>query len=354
MSIWPNSRFLRLIGMIALSGCTAWAALALHDKADSDAGSHALAGQRIALGKQLFYDPHLSADDTIRCASCHIPEKAYTDGRRVAIGIGGQAGTRNTPSLLTINVAQETSFFWDGRRNALNQAVLDPLTNPVEMGLHDQAELLQRVQENPAYVQAFARAFPGTNGPITSKLIAAALTDYVRSLHPAENAYDRYVLHDDKSALSARAVLGLAIFSGKGHCSECHRLEGRPATFTDHAYHRTGVGLDAIAPNLPSLTEGVIQRSLQGAAVGNRVATHADESQLGRFNVTQDPADIGLFRTPSLRGVSHTAPYMHDGSVPTLEDAIDREVYYRSLQAGRPLQLSVEERQDLKAFLEAL
>jgi cytochrome c peroxidase len=98
----------------------------------------------------------------------------------------------------------------------------------------------------------------------------------------------------------------------------------------------------------------VIARSLQGSAVGDRVATHTDEAQLGRFNVTLEPADIGLFRTPSLRGVSHTAPYMHDGSVSTLEDAIDREVYYRSLQAGRPLNLSVEERLDLAEFLRSL
>ena len=103
-----------------------------------------------------------------------------------------------------------------------------------------------------------------------------------------------------------------------------------------------------------AITEGVIARSLQGSAIGDRVATHADEAQLGRFNVTLEPADIGLFRTPSLRGVSHTAPYMHDGSVATLEEAIDREVYYRSLQAGRPLNLSVEDRFDLAEFLKAL
>lgn len=354
MSMLQKPRFFQLIGSIALSGCVAWGALAFHNQADSHVDSQALIGQRVALGKQLFNDPHLSADGTIRCASCHIPEKAYTDGRRIAVGLGGQAGTRNTPSLLTIHAAQETSFFWDGRRSALDQAVLDPLTNPVEMGLHDLAELLQRVQQNSGYTQAFAKAFPDTHGSITSEQVATALVDYVRSLHPPESAYDRYALHGDKSALSPRAVLGLAIFTGKGHCAECHRLEGSPATFTDHAYHRTGVGLDAITANLPRLTEGVIQRALQGAAVGNRVATHADESQLGRFNITQDPADIGLFRTPSLRGVSLTAPYMHDGSVPTLNDAIDREVYYRSLQAGHPLQLSMEERTDLKAFLEAL
>jgi cytochrome c peroxidase len=288
----------------------------------------------------------------VRCASCHVPEKAYTDGRVVAIGVHGQAGTRNAPSLLNIAAANESAFFWDGRRTALEQAVLDPLTNPLEMGLHDQAELRQRVAQNGAYHTAFAQAFPD-GSEITSNKVGAALAAYVRSLRPPESAFDRF-LHGNHATLNPRAQLGLALFQGKAGCVECHRLEGSSPVLTDHAYHRTGVGLDGITANLPALTEGVIARSLQGSAIGDRVAMHADEAQLGRFNVTQDPADIGLFRTPSLRGVAHTAPYMHDGSVATLEDAIDREVYYRSLQAGRPLNLSVEERLDLAEFLRSL
>lgn len=330
------------------------AVLAVSHSAGSHDDSQALLAQRVALGKQLFNDSSLSADGTIRCASCHIPERGYTDGRRVAVGVEGRIGTRNTPSLMTIEDAHETAFFWDGRRSALNQAVLDPLTNPVEMGLHDQTELLQRVKQEPVYAPVFAQAFPETKPAVSSEHIAAALADYIRSLKSPESAYDRYALHHDKTSLDQRALLGLAIFKGKGRCAECHLLEGTPVILTDHAYHRTGVGLDAIASNLPSLTEDVIKRSLQGSAIGDRVATHADEAQLGRFNVTQDPADIGLFRTPSLRDVSHTAPYMHDGSVATLDDAIDREVYYRSLQAGHPLQLTVEEREDLKSFLQSL
>jgi cytochrome c peroxidase len=347
-------RGVRLLGLVAVAGCAVLGILAIDSHRAGQRDSSALLGQRIALGKQLFNDAHLSADGTIRCASCHNPDKGYTDGRQVAIGIGGHAGTRNTPSLMTIEDAGETSFFWDGRRDTLDQAVLDPLTNPVEMGLRDQAELLRRIQQNPAYLRAFAEAFPDAKPSITADQVSAVLVAYVRSLKSPQSSYDRYVSSGDKNALNPRALLGLAIFKGKGHCSECHRLEGTPTMFTDHAYHRTGVGMDAIALSLPGLTEGVIQRSLQGAAIGNRVATHAEEAQLGRFNVTQNPADIGLFRTPSLRDVSHTAPYMHDGSVATLDDAIDREVYYRSLQAGHPLQLTVEEREELKAFLQAL
>lgn len=338
-----------LLGVGVLAG--ALAVFVLHSTAREHTDSAWLA-QRVALGKQLFNDAALSADGTVRCASCHMPDKAYADGRAVAVGVYGHLGTRNTPSLLNIAAANETTFFWDGRRTALEQAVLDPLTNPVEMGLHDQAELIHRVVQNSAYRSAFAQAFSDGSG-VTPDKVGAVLADYVRSLVPSESAFNQY-LHGDREALNPRAQLGLALFKGNAGCAECHQLEGASPTLTDHAYHRTGVGLDGIAADLPSLTESVIARSLQGSAVGDRVATHADEAQLGRFNVTQEPADIGLFRTPSLRGVAHTAPYMHDGSVATLEGAIDREVYYRSLQAGRPLNLSVEERLDLEAFLQSL
>jgi cytochrome c peroxidase len=111
------------------------------------------------------------------------------------------------------------------------------------------------------------------------------------------------------------------------------------------------VGLDSIAQDLPALTEGVARRALKDQELGDRIAQSPPEAQLGRFNVTRNPRDIGLFRTPSLRGVSLTAPYMHDGSIATLDEAIDREVYYRSLQAGQPLHLTEEERAELKAFL---
>lgn len=306
------------------------------------------------MGKQLFNDPQLSADGTIRCASCHVPDKAYTDGRSVAIGVYGRIGSRNTPSLATVEASRDNTFFWDGRRTALEEAVLDPLTNPVEMGLHDQTELVQKIETNATYRNAFAQAFPNGKSGITPNELAQALVAYIRSLKSPESAYDRYALQRDHTALSPRAQLGLTIFKGKGHCAECHLLQGSPAMLTDHAYHRTGVGLDAVNKNLPELTQAIIERSLRAGAIGDRVATHADESQLGRFNVTQDPADIGLFRTPSLRAVASTAPYMHDGSVATLDEAIDREVYYRSLQGGYPLSLTVEERNDLKAFLQSL
>lgn len=344
-----HRRIGHLIGLVALSGLLL---LAVGLKRDSG-NMPPVTSLRVALGRQLFNDPQLSADGATSCSSCHMPAHAYTDGRPVAIGVFGRGGTRNTPSLEAIGLARDDSFFWDGRRATLNQAVLDPLTNPVEMGLPNRMELLSRIEQNAGYRVAFAHAFPESQG-IAIDDIAEALTDFVRSLTPRPSAYDRYLMRGDLLALSPRAQLGLALFKGKGRCAECHLLKGSPAMLTDQAYHRTGVGLDSINQNLPALTEAVVKRSLQGGAVGERVALHADEAQLGRFNVTQDPADIGQFRTPSLRRVASTAPYMHDGSVPTLEEAIDREVYYRGLQAGHPLNLSVEERMAIKVFLETL
>lgn len=340
-----RSSLMRLIALLAL--CVGVAAC---DHANPDASTAA----RLALGQKIFNDPRLSADGKIHCASCHKPDHAYTDGRPVSVGVFGRAGTRNTPSLMFIGRSEGASFFWDGRRQSLEQAVLDPFVNPVEMGLDDKAQLINRLKRDPAYRSAFAASFPGTEPSVTDEHLAVVLAAYVRSLDTRTSAYDLYASGRNPTALSTEAQLGLAIFKGKGQCSSCHLLKGSPAPLTDHSYHRAGVGLDGVDQNLPALTEGIVQRSLHGAALGNRIATHTDESQLGRFNVTLNPADIGLFRTPSLRGVGLTAPYMHDGSVPTLDEAIDREVYYRSLQSGQPLNLTVQEKQELRAFLETL
>ena len=306
-----------------------------------------------ALGARLFSDRRLSADGKVSCATCHVPDKDYTDGRRVAVGVFGAMGTRNTPSLASVGVAKETAFFWDGRRTALEEATLEPLTNAKEMGLHDDAHIVQVIESDPGYRAAFADAFPNDHA-ISTEHVGIALASFIRSIKPSPSAYDRYASGQDSHALNGLALQGLKIFRGTGRCVDCHSLEGQPAVLTDNQYHRAGIGFDDIEADLPSLTTAIIKRSLKADDVGNRIVAHGDEAQLGRFNVTLDPADIGLFRTPSLRGVAVSAPYMHDGSVATLDDAVDREVYYRSLQSGRPLHLSVEDRAALKAFLQAL
>jgi cytochrome c peroxidase len=178
------------MGLFVLSTTLAVSALLLSHRANSEQPSSSLSSERIALGQQLFNDPHLSADGSIRCASCHIPEKGYMDGRRVAVGVFGKEGTRDTPSLAALGASQDDTFFWDGRRRALDQAVLDPLTSPVEMGLPDQTDMLRRIASNPAYSAKFTHAFPNVSAHLTSQEVATALVDYVRSLKQPESAHD--------------------------------------------------------------------------------------------------------------------------------------------------------------------
>jgi len=306
---------------------------------------------QIALGRQLFSDPRLSADGQTSCSSCHDPAHAFSDGRTVSRGAFGKLGTRNTPSLLTLS--SESVLFWDGRRKRLEDAVLDPFEHPSELALPDDVALQARLQ-TPTYRKAFAGAF-GTfeeEAP-TRAQIGLALAAFVRTLPRPATAFDRYQ-SGDKAALSRDAQEGLRLFSGKAGCASCHRLDGSPARFSDDGFHATGTGLQKIEGDLPQLSAEVAQQSMDSTFIGRAVAARADWATMGRFVVTHQPGDMGLFRTPSLRYVADTAPYMHDGSVPTLEAAVDQEIYWRGLTSGRPLALTVSERANLIAFLQAL
>jgi len=308
------------------------------------------ADESAALGKALFHDKRLGADGKTSCASCHDPGKAFSDGRALALGVHDQHGTRNTPSLTAMVTSRRTTFFWDGRRSRLEDAVMDPFSNPVEMGLADRATVSQRVHGLPEY----ERWFPRESRPSlseTDQVISQALATYLRTLSALPTRFERFT-QGDANAISAREKIGLAIFQGKGQCATCHIPES--GRLSDNLFHRSGVTMDDIAIRLPELTRKVLERNLAGEALGSRIATHHDEAQLGRFLVIQHPDDIEKFGTPSLRNVRLTAPYMHDGSVATLDDAIDREVYYRGLDTGYPIGLTAQERSDLRAFLEAL
>jgi cytochrome c peroxidase len=340
----PNF-FLRiaLVGLLGpLAGVLAWSAAHAGEPARQPAPALS------ALGRKLFFDARLSRDGSVSCSSCHQPAHAFTDGRKVSVGVGKRIGTRNTPSLL--NVFDGEPLFWDGRRDRLEVAVLDPLTNPVEMGQPDLDTLTRRISERPDYQSAIASAFPGTRRPSGAQL-GAAIAAFIRSLPQQRSAYDRYAAgqHD---ALAFDAADGLRLFDGKAGCSGCHRMDA--ARFTDGQFHHSGVGLRGVDSHLGELTTQAMQRDLQGSALGNDVAQHAERSALGRFMVSHNAVDVGAFRTPSLRNVAATAPYMHDGSIGTLEEAVDTEIYYRGLSTGRPIALTVEERRHLLAFLRSL
>lgn len=262
-----------------------------------------LTREKIALGRKLFFDTRLSSDGTISCSSCHDPERAFTDGRPVAVGAGKQQGARNSPTL--VNRGYGKLHFLDGRAASLEQQALEPIFNPKELALQP-AELERRL------------GLPRIE-------VARALASYVRTIRSGDSPFDRYVA-GDRDALSAEARAGLKVFRGKGGCVVCHV----GPNLTDEKFHNTGVAWDG-----------------QG---------FRDE---GRYSITHEPALRGAFRTPTLREIAATGPYMHDGSLATLEEVID--YYDRGGRPNphldpeiRPLELAPEERRSLAALLRSL
>jgi cytochrome c peroxidase len=280
----------------------------------------------IALGRNLFYDVKLSGNDSLSCASCHHPALHFTDGVKVAKGV--DFGTRNTPTLL--NAAYNSLHFWDGRAASLEQQAGNPIANPKEMNQpHDVC--LARLNADQIYREAFAKTF--SPGPITMDKVEKAIAGFERTLLSGNSAFDRYQYGGDKSALSAEAVRGLAIFTDKtrGNCATCHTVGDKFALFTDGKFHNIGAGMNS---------EGEL-------------------TDLGRHAVTGAETDRGVFRTPSLRNVAKTAPYMHDGSLKTLKDVV--EFYVGGANSNpqldpeiKPLKLSEQDRKDLVIFLESL
>lgn len=303
----------------------------------------------VTLGRKLFFDQALSASGHVSCATCHQPSVAFSNNMPVAEGVGGATGTRNTPSLL--NVAFARNLFWDGRRKTLEEQVLDPFVNPREQGLGNHDALLILVRSRADYRKMFEDAFPGNRRPTTEQ-IAAALAAYLRSLLSGDSGFDRYFFAGEQEALSAAAKRGFDIFRGRAGCVECHQIGEKSALFTDHDFHSLGVGFERIANRLPTLTAKVIRSDSRD--LDRLVIDDPDVAALGRFVITGNPADIGKFRTPSLRNVALTAPYMHDGSVATLEQALEQELYYRALTRGRAILLTVEERTQVIEFLNSL
>jgi cytochrome c peroxidase len=300
----------------------------------------------VDLGRRLFADTHLSRDGRVSCQTCHDPEHAYADSRPRSIGTDGKVGTRNALSL--VDIADDDVFFWDGRRTALRDAVLDPLTNPSELGLATTDEVIARLREEPWTAEAFRKVYPNENHGVTLDHIRDALLAFVQSLSSTSAAsYGRRLLNP-------QAQLGRSVFEGIGGCTDCHATTGAHARFSDGGYHRSGVGDANIATRIPLLTRAVIDARLDPAEVGPRVLGNEDWSALGRFVVTRRPPDVGAFRTPSLRNVAVTAPYMHDGSIATLSEAVDHEIYYHSIGRSPMVHISADERAALLAYLETL
>ena len=306
--------------------------------------------EKVALGRALFEDKRLSADGQVSCSTCHQADRVFTDGRSLAQGVRQLGGTRNTPTLL--NSAYLTSLFWDGRRGSLEEQAADPLVNPVEHGLGNHDELLATVRADAAYAAGFHAAFGVAPESIGLEHVVKALAAFQRTLVAGDSPFDRYRYGGDPSALSDAQIRGLGLFEGRAGCTACHTIGKEDALLTDNAFHTIGIGQASARPRLAERTTRLV--GLSPTERDRSITSDPEVAELGRFAVTLKPGDIGRFRTPTLRNVALTAPYMHDGSVPTLAEAVEREVYYRGLEAGRPLVLTPQEKADLVAFLEAL
>ncbi len=309
--------------------------------------------EKIALGKRLFNDKRFSAGGAISCASCHQEDKAFTDGLPVAVGINGQAGTRNTPTL--INAAFFETLFLDGRASSLEAQVLGPMLNPIEHGLQNQQAIIDLIQQDRSYTEAFSKAFAIKVDEINISHVTKAIASFERTLISGDSLFDRYLFGRDHTALSSSAERGLTIFKNKGNCVTCHEISWNNALFTDNRFYNIGVGFKQLTPVLDELIASVNQ----GNNPDDFPLTAVQRSELGRFNVTKNLADIGKFKTPTLRNIALTAPYMHDGSMKTLEEVIDH--YDIGGDQNRfieskifPLHLTTQEKQDLVAFMQAL
>ena len=308
------------------------------------------------LGEQLFNDKRLSSDGTVACATCHVRERAFANNETVGKGINRRTGTRNVPSLL--DVKHQRALFWDGRAPNLEAQASAPLMNPAEHGLPNAGAALNVVRANATYVRAFLDIYRlKSANEISLGHVAAALAAFERTLISAPTPFDRFFQGGDAVALSAAARRGFELFRGRGRCTTCHTIDGDHPLFTDMQYHSAARALPkTVNDRLSELTREALDMKGKpdSALLETAIASRAEIAALGRFLVTLDPGDIGRFKTPSLRHAASTAPYMHDGSVATLEEAIGLELYNRGAALNYPIVVTAEEKQDLLAFLRSL
>jgi len=318
---------------------------------------------KIALGDKLFHDKRFSIDGTVSCANCHDDKKAFTDNLQVSVGHHGLTGTRNAPTVL--NAAFYKSQFWDGREPTLEAQSKGPFVNPVEGGLANHQPILDIVRSDPAYQSAFKEAFSITDQKVTIDHVAKAIASFERTLVSGNSAFDRFYFKGDKAALSDQQQRGLKLFLEQGRCVSCHVIEQNQALFTDSRFHNIGIGINAVQQDITRLAQAFLEAKNKGGDVDKIVLTDKKSSELGRFAVSDALADIGGFKTPTLRNIALTAPYMHDGSLKTLKEVV---IHYNNggvtpaggkvndfLSGGiRPLNLTDTQIDDLVAFLQAL
>ena len=314
---------------------------------------------KIELGRKLFFDRRLSINGTMSCAMCHVPEQGFANRElQTAVGVEGRSTKRNAPTV--INSAFLDVLFADGRDISLETQFLGPLVARNEMANPSAGHVLAQIRDIPEYRRLFAAAF---DTPPSLDRIGMALAAYQRSLIAADTPFDRWYFLGVEAALSTGQKRGYRIFAGRGECATCHTVSDDSALFTDQQFHDTGYGWmrEQLRQRPPAAHSVQVAPGVFYEISGETVASVSAprEADLGRYEVTEKPIDRWKFRTPSLRNVAETPPYMHDGGLLTLRDVVD---FYNDGgprhdhqdERIRPLGLTDRDKDDLEAFLRSL
>jgi cytochrome c peroxidase len=314
---------------------------------------NALTPERVALGRKLYFDTRLSLDGTVSCATCHDTTRGFTDQRAVSEGIEGKLGKRNAPTTLNAMLLQV--LFLDGRSPDLEHQARMPILNPVEMGMPDEKTALKAISDDPDYQEQFRKAY---GREATYEDVGRAIAAFERTLVFMDSPFRRF-LAGDNEAISADAKAGWELFNGKARCVSCHPMSPSNPLGSDNRFHN--VGVSARHQDFEGLARRAVKVMEEDPSEQklDQLAVATDLSELGRFMVTHNRADMGAFRTLQILNVGITPPYMHDGSLPTLWDVMDH--YNKGgepnpfLDGGmEPLALSEQEIDQVVAFLFSL
>ena len=316
--------------------------------------------KKIELGKKLFFDRRLSLNNTMSCGMCHVPEQGFTSNEiKTAVGIEGRSNLRNTPTLL--NVAFNKFLFHDAREFSLENQVWQPVLAHSEMAMPSFGFTIKKLELIPGYKKLFEEAFPGEG--INMETFGKAIASYERSLISGNSSFDKWFYGGEKDAVSDKVKKGFEIFVGKGNCSSCHLINKNEALFFDNKLHNTGVGY-AESMGINKKNKTIVQLAPgEYVEVDNDIISSVNQQKknndLGLYSVTENPSHRWLFKTPSLRNISLTAPYMHNGIFSNLDEVIDfynNGGFSNELLSPKikKLNLTMDEKENLKFFLESL
>lgn len=306
---------------------------------------------RVALGRKLYFDVRLSRDNTVSCSTCHDVTRGFCDQRPTSEGIDGQMGTRNAPTVMNIGLL--STMFWDGRSPSIEHQAMQPIINPIEMGVENKEDvIISKIKDDPEYIKMFQDAY---GAEVNYKNIGDALAAFERTLVFMDSPAMRY-LKGDQNAISDKAKKGWELFNGKARCMTCHPISVSQPVGSDSKFHN--IGIAAKKQNFEQLaTEArqILQEDNSFEKI-EHLALNSQYGELGRALITGHRADLGAFRTPILLNVAITRPYMHDGSLSTLWDVVDH--YNKGgepnlyLDGGiEPLNLTDDEVDQLVEFL---